>query len=55
VVRSYFIVCRVAFYWMSRDPMFFVIIGVVVLGMALTLTSYLRDRKEYVLPECAAW
>src|SRR5262249_51453624 len=31
VVRSYFIVCLVAFYWMSRDPMFFVIIGVVVL------------------------
>jgi hypothetical protein len=53
VVRSYFIVCLVAFYWMSRDPMFFVIIGVVVLGMALTLTSHLRDRKEYVLPECA--
>src|SRR5262245_12274625 len=26
--RSYFIVCLVAFYWMSRDPMFFVIIGV---------------------------
>jgi hypothetical protein len=33
-------------YRMARDPMFLVISGVVLLGMVLTLTSYLRDRKE---------
>jgi hypothetical protein len=46
MVRSYFLVCLAVFYWMSHDRMFLVIIGVVVLGMVLTLASYLRDRKE---------
>jgi hypothetical protein len=45
MVRSYFLVCLVVLHRMSR-LMFLVIIGVVVLGMVLTLTSYLRDRKE---------
>jgi uncharacterized membrane protein len=44
MVRSYVLVCIV--YRMSRDSMFLVIIIVVVLGIVLTLTSYLRDRKE---------
>ena len=35
MVRSYFLVCLVVLYRMSRDPMFLVIIGVVVLGWSL--------------------
>jgi hypothetical protein len=44
VVRSYFIVCLLALYWMSADPLFLVILGIVLVGVALTLTCYLADR-----------
>jgi hypothetical protein len=44
VVRSYFIVCRLALYWMGADPLFLVILGIVLVGVALTLTCYLADR-----------
>jgi hypothetical protein len=44
LVRSYFVVCLVFFYWMTRDPLFLVVLGVVLVGVALTLTCYLLDR-----------
>ena len=44
-VRAYFLVCIVAFYAMSSDPFFLVLLAIVVLGFALTLGSYLADRK----------
>jgi hypothetical protein len=45
-VRFYFIVCLVSLYWASRDPFFLVVLGVVAVGVALTLTSYLTDRAR---------
>jgi hypothetical protein len=45
LMRVYFIVCIVAFYAMSGDPLFLVLIVIVGLGFVLTLGSYLLDRK----------
>jgi hypothetical protein len=45
-VRFYFIFCLVSLYWASRDPFFLVVLGVVAVGVALTLTSYLTDRAR---------
>jgi uncharacterized protein YjeT (DUF2065 family) len=46
LVRVYFIACIVAFYIMTRDPFFLLLTGIVGLGLALTLTSYIVDRRE---------
>ena len=46
VVRSYFIVCLLALYGSSKDPLFLVILGIVLVGVAFTLTSYLMDRAQ---------
>ena len=46
IVRAYFIICLAAFYWMSRDPLFLVVLGVVAAGFVLTFTAYLTDRKR---------
>ena len=46
VVRVYFIACIAAFYAMTGDPLFLVLIGIVGLGLVLTLGSYLLDRKS---------
>ncbi len=45
-VRLYFIVCLLGLHWVSADPLFLVILGVVLLGFAMTLTSYLTDRAK---------
>ena len=44
-IRVYFIACLVVFYLRTRDPMFLVLMGIVGLGLVLTSTSYLLDRK----------
>ncbi|MBV8209784.1 MAG: hypothetical protein JO133_06945 [Burkholderiaceae bacterium] len=44
VVRSYFIVCLLWFYRSSQDPFFLVVLAVVAVGFALTLTCYWIDR-----------
>lgn len=46
LMRVYFITCFVVFYSMTRDPLFVVLTGIVGLGLVLTLTSYLLDRKS---------
>ena len=46
VLRVYFLACFVAFYAMTRDPLFLVLIGIVGLGLVLTLSAYLLDRKS---------
>jgi hypothetical protein len=46
VVRSYFVVCLLWFYLLSKDPFFLVVLGVVLIGMALTLTAFLADRSQ---------
>jgi hypothetical protein len=45
-VRLYFIACLIALYGMSSDPLFLVILGIVLVGLVLTLTSYLADRAR---------
>src|SRR6516165_1371688 len=45
-MRVYFIACFVAFYAMTRDPLFLVLVGIVGLGLILTLASYLMDRRK---------
>jgi len=44
-VRVYFIACIVAFYAMTDDPLFLTLLGIVGLGLALTLGSYIVDRR----------
>jgi hypothetical protein len=45
-IRVYFIACCVAFYSMTHDPLFLVMMGIIGIGLVLTLTSYLLDRKS---------
>ncbi len=44
-IRAFFIACIVAFYAMTRDPLFLVLVAIVALGFVLTLGSYLLDRR----------
>ena len=44
-IRPFFLACLAAFYWLTRDPLFLVLLAIVGLGFALTLTSYLLDRN----------
>lgn len=44
-VRVYFIACFIVFYARTRDPFFLVLLAIVGLGFALTLTAYLLDRS----------
>jgi hypothetical protein len=46
VVRTFFLTGFAAFYWLTRDPLFLVLLAIVGLGFVLTFTSYLLDRKE---------
>jgi hypothetical protein len=46
LIRAYFIACIVAFYAMTRDSFFLVLVGIVGLGLVLTLGSYLVDRRS---------
>ena len=45
-MRVYFIVCIAAFYAITYDPFFLVLIVIVGLGLALTLGSYLLDQNN---------
>jgi len=45
-IRVYFIACIAAFYAMTGDPLFLVLIVIVGLGLVLTLGSYVVDRKS---------
>ena len=46
MVRAYFMACLAVFYWMSRDPLFLVVLGVVAAGCILSYSAYLIDRKQ---------
>jgi hypothetical protein len=46
LIRVYFLVCLAAFYGMSTDPLFLVLIGIVSIGFLWTLVSYLLDRSS---------
>lgn len=45
-MRIYFIACFITFYATTHDPLFLILIGIVGLGLLLTLSSYLLDRKS---------
>ena len=45
-MRVYFIACIIAFYTMTSDPFFLVLIAIVGIGFAITLSAYLLDRRS---------
>jgi hypothetical protein len=45
LMRTYFIIGIIAFYRMTHDPLFLVLIVIVGIGFVLTFGSYLADRK----------
>ena len=46
IVRAVFLIGFLGIYLTTRDPLFLVVLGVVGLGVALTGTSYLLDRRR---------
>ncbi len=46
LVRSIILIALVFFYFMTKDPLMLVLLGIVGLGFILTLTAYLLDRSE---------
>ncbi len=48
IVRTFFLACSAAFYWMTHDPLFLVLLGIVGFGFVLALTSYLLDRLNII-------
>lgn len=44
-VRSFLIVCIIWFYMMTRDPLFLVVLAVVGLGVVLTTSGLITDKK----------
>ena len=49
-VRAYFLACLAWFYALTRDPFFVVLLGIVLVGMILTLLAYLADRSQPATP-----
>ena len=45
IVRAIILITLVALYFISRDPLMIVLLGIVGLGFVLTLTSYILDHK----------
>jgi hypothetical protein len=45
-VRTFFIVVIVALYLQTNDPLFLVVLAVVSIGVALTTTAFLLDRRS---------
>ena len=45
IVRLFFLACLLFFYFTTRDPMFLVLLAIVGLGVLLTGTSYLAERR----------
>jgi hypothetical protein len=46
VIRPFFLACLAAFYWLTRDSLFLVLLAIVGFGFLLTLVSYRLDRNE---------
>jgi hypothetical protein len=46
IIRPFILACLAAFYWLTRDPLFLVLLAIVGFGFVLTLTSYLLDRRQ---------
>ena len=50
VIRAFFLVCMSAFFLMTRDPLFLVLLGIVGFGFVLTGLTYLIERKHTAIP-----
>jgi len=48
IVRAFFLVCLGAFFLMTRDPLFLVLIAVVAFGFVLTGLTYLTEKNRRV-------
>jgi len=46
LVRLLFCICLAAFYFMTKNPFFLVILAIVALGFVLTGFSYLSDKRS---------
>ena len=46
LVRTFFCTCLLFFYLVTQNPFFMVLFGIVVLGLLLTGTSYLSERRR---------
>jgi hypothetical protein len=46
LVRAFFLTCIGAFYLMSDDPFFLTLGAIVLFGVILTGTNYVRDRSQ---------
>jgi hypothetical protein len=46
VIRPFFCVCFIAFYFMSHDPFFLVLTAIVALGVIWTGFSYAMDKQS---------
>lgn len=46
IIRAFFVVCLIWFFRQTQDPVFLSILGVVVLGVVLTTTCLVLDRRE---------
>jgi len=46
IVRVFFCICVTAFYYMSRDPLFLTMLGIIGFGVVLTASCYAAERKR---------
>ena len=46
IARSVILVCLIALYFYSHDPLFLTLLAIVGFGFILTSTSYFLDRRE---------
>ncbi len=46
IVRSIFLASFVWLYYLSRDPLFLTLLGIVGFGVLVTLFSFIKDRKS---------
>ncbi|MGH3674783.1 MAG: hypothetical protein ACRDU5_03420 [Mycobacterium sp.] len=45
VLRTFFLISFLGLYWLSRDPLFLVLAGVVGVGYCLTIMGFVADRR----------
>jgi uncharacterized protein YjeT (DUF2065 family) len=50
IVRSFFFVCLISFYLLNHDPFFLVLLAILSIGIGLTTTSYILDRRLALKP-----
>ncbi|BAY44601.1 hypothetical protein SAMD00079811_22020 [Scytonema sp. HK-05] len=50
IVRSFFFVCLISFYLLNHDPFFLVLLAILSIGIGLTTTSYILDKRLALKP-----